>query len=164
MADSQVIEKPFDDIEALLNIDIGNEDEERKNQASHILYIKKIGDLDDERVQADTISTASEINGLIFGYALTIHKSQGSQWKKVYCVFHNSHNRNLQRELLYTAITRAQKELYIICEPETFIQGVLSQHIIGNTLEEKAKFFIAKAEEMKKRKDLFDGVNNGEEK
>jgi ATP-dependent exoDNAse (exonuclease V) alpha subunit len=62
----------------------------------------------------------------------------------------------LQRELLYTAITRAQKELYVICEPETFIQGVLSQHIVGNTLEEKAKFFIAKAEEMKKRKDLFD--------
>lgn len=149
----------IDDVEMLLNIDIGNEDEERKNQASHVLHIKKIVDLDDPKIIPDTISTAAEINGIIMGYALTIHKSQGSQWPKVYCVFHNSHNRNLQRELLYTAITRAQKELYIICEPETFIQGVISQHIVGNTLEEKARFFIAKAEEMKKRKDLF---NNGE--
>lgn len=151
--------REIDDVEMLLNIDIGNEDEERKNQASHILHIKKIVDLDDSKIIPDTVSTAAEINGIIMGYALTIHKSQGSQWPKVYCVFHNSHNRNLQRELLYTAITRAQKELYIICEPETFIQGVISQHIVGNTLEEKARFFIAKAEEMKKRKDLFD---NGE--
>lgn len=153
--------REIDDVEMLLNIDIGNEDEERKNQASHVLHIKKIVDLDDPKIVPDTVSTAAEVNGIIMGYALTIHKSQGSQWPKVYCIFHNSHNRNLQRELLYTAITRAQKELYIICEPETFIQGVLSQHIIGNTLEEKARFFIAKAEEMKKRKDLFD---NGEPK
>lgn len=145
-----------DDIEMLLNIDIGGEDDdERKNQASHIIYIKKIADLEDSSIEPDSINTAAEINGLILGYALTIHKSQGSQWPKVYCIFHNSHNRNLQRELLYTAITRAQKELYIICEPESFIQGVISQHIVGNTLEEKAKFFIAKAEEAKKRKDLF---------
>lgn len=151
-----------DDIEMLLNIDIGSDDEERKNQASHVIYIKKIVDLEDPKIEPDSINTASEINGLIFGYALTIHKSQGSQWPKVYCIFHNSHNRNLQRELLYTAITRAQKELYIICEPETFIQGVLSQHIVGNTLEEKAKFFIQKAEEAKKRQDLFNnGVTQG---
>lgn len=144
-----------DDVSMLLNIDIGGmDDDERKNQASHVIYIRKIADLDKD-IQDDSIQTAGEINSLLMGYALTIHKSQGSQWEKVYCVFHNSHNRNLQRELLYTAITRAQKELYIICEPETFVQGVLSQHIVGNTLEEKAKFFIAKAEEAKRRDDLF---------
>lgn len=148
-------DEPIDDVEMLLNIDIGSSDDERKNQASHVIELKKLGDLDDEKIEADSIRTAAEVNNLIFGYALTIHKSQGSQWPKVYCVFHNSHNRNLQRELLYTAITRAQKELYVIAEPETFIQGVLSQHITGNTLEEKAKFFIEKAKEAAQRKDLF---------
>lgn len=147
--------QPGDDLDALLNIDIGSDDDERKNQASHVLHIKKIADMEDTYIEPDKIQTAAEINGLIFGYALTIHKSQGSQWPKVYCVFHNSHNRNLQRELLYTAITRAQKELYVIAEPESFVQGVISQHIIGNTLEEKAKFFIEKAAENKKRNDLF---------
>lgn len=155
---------PIDDVEMLLNIDIGNDDEERKNQASHVIYLKRIVDLEDDKIEPDDISTAAEINALIFGYALTIHKSQGSQWPKVYCVFHNSHNRNLQRELLYTAITRAQKELYVIAEPETFIQGVLSQHIIGNSLEEKAKFFIAKAEENRKKKELFVAEMQGKRK
>lgn len=146
-----------DDIEALLNINIDVGDEERKNQSSHVVTVKKLGD---EDAEADyKLSTASEINGLIFGYALTIHKSQGSQWKKVYCIFHNSHNRNLQRELLYTGITRAQKELYIICEPETLIQGVTSQHIIGNSLAEKAEYFKGKVIENKQRNDLF---NKGE--
>lgn len=147
-----------DDIDALLNINIdGIGDDERKNQSSHVITVKKLGD---EDAEADyKLSTASEINGLIFGYALTIHKSQGSQWKKVYCVFHNSHNRNLQRELLYTGITRAQKELFIICEPETLIQGVTSQHIVGNSLAEKAEYFKGKVVATKQRNDMF---NKGE--
>jgi len=142
----------FDSIDALLNINIDEDEEKRKNQGSHTIHLRKLRDEDNEEY---TISTAQEINNLIFGYALTIHKSQGSQWEKVYCIFHNSHNRNLQRELLYTAITRAQKELYVICEPETFIQGVLSQHIVGNTLAQKAEYFKGKKAEKDKQRDLL---------
>lgn len=145
-------EDEFDSIDALLNISINEDEEKRKNQASHTIHIRK---LRDEEEKEYTISTAQEINNLIFGYALTIHKSQGSQWEKVYCIFHNSHNRNLQRELLYTAITRAQKELYVICEPETFIQGVLSQHIVGNTLAQKAEYFKGKKLEKDKQRDML---------
>lgn len=50
----------------------------------------------------------------------------------------------LQRELLYTAVTRAKEELYIICEPETFTKGIQSQRVKGNTLAEKAEFFKGK--------------------
>jgi ATP-dependent exoDNAse (exonuclease V) alpha subunit len=50
----------------------------------------------------------------------------------------------LQRELLYTAVTRAREELYIICEPEMFAKGILSQRVKGNTLAEKAEFFKGK--------------------
>lgn len=151
----------FDDVEALLNINLDNsDDEERKNQASHVITIKKLAEIEEEgdAAQEYKLNTASEINGLIFGYALTIHKSQGSQWPKVFCVFHNSHNRNLQRELLYTAITRAQKELYIIAEPETFVQGVLSQHIVGNTLAEKAEYFKGKVAGDAKKAQLLKGL------
>lgn len=141
----------FDSIDMLLlSQDVS--DDERKNQSSHIIKVIKLGD-EDEREYS--LNTANEINNLIFGYALTIHKSQGSQWPKVYCIFHNSNNRNLQRELLYTAITRAQKELFIICEPETFISGVLSQHFAGNTLREKAEYFKGKTNQNIKRNDLF---------
>lgn len=147
----------FDSIANLLNVDI-NDDEERKNQASHVISVKKLGDIEEFGIDSAneyTVSTANEINNLLFGYALTIHKSQGSQWPKVYCIFHNSHNRNLQRELLYTAITRAQKELYVICEPETFIQGVISQHIVGNTLAQKAEYFKGKKIDKEKRDAIF---------
>jgi len=50
---------------------------------------------------------------------------------------HNSHAVMNQRELLYTAITRAKKMLYFLCEPDTLIKGIQSQKIKGNTLEEK---------------------------
>ena len=50
----------------------------------------------------------------------------------------------LQRELLYTAITRAKETLYIICEPETFVNGINSQKIKGETIAEKAEFFKGK--------------------
>lgn len=149
----------FNSIDAILNgISLEDDDEERKNQASHVITVKKLIDFDDDGTEYK-VSQSSEVNNLLFGYALTIHKSQGSQWEKVYCVFHNSHNRNLQRELLYTAITRAQKELYVICEPETFIQGVISQHIVGNTLAQKAEYFKGKKESNDKKKDLFSKAN-----
>jgi exodeoxyribonuclease V alpha subunit len=87
-----------------------------------------------------SISTASEVNSLLLGYVLTVHKSQGSEWRKVFLILHQSHNIMLQRELLYTACTRPREELYIICEPNSFEKGILSQRIKGNTLAEKAEY------------------------
>jgi exodeoxyribonuclease V alpha subunit len=75
---------------------------------------------------------------------LTVHKSQGSEWEKVFLCLHQSHAVMLQRELLYTAVTRAKKELVVICEDDTFVKGIESQRIKGNTLEEKAEFFKGK--------------------
>lgn len=49
-----------------------------------------------------------------FGYALTVHKAQGSQAKRV-IVFDESHLfREHSQRWLYTAITRAEEELYIL--------------------------------------------------
>jgi predicted SprT family Zn-dependent metalloprotease len=53
-----------------------------------------------------------------------------------------------QRELLYTAATRAKKLLYMICEPETLEKGILSQKVKGDTIEEKAEWFKGKKAEM----------------
>jgi ATP-dependent exoDNAse (exonuclease V) alpha subunit len=50
----------------------------------------------------------------------------------------------IQRELLYTAVTRAREELYVICEPDTFVKGIESQKVKGNTLAEKAIYFQGK--------------------
>ncbi|MEA3412412.1 MAG: exodeoxyribonuclease V subunit alpha [Pseudomonadota bacterium] len=46
-------------------------------------------------------------------YAMTVHKSQGSEFDRVLLILPDSDNRLLTRELLYTAITRAKVSLEI---------------------------------------------------
>lgn len=129
------------DIDFLLAQVSKSDDEDRVTQSSHHIKIL-MTDSDTEK----TITKAAEVNALILGYALTVHKSQGSEWEKVYLLFHNSHATMMQRELLYTAVTRAKKDLVIICEPETFQKGISSQRIKGNTLAEKALYFRGKVD------------------
>ncbi len=47
-------------------------------------------------------------------YAMTVHKSQGSQFKTVAFLMPNTDSRLLTRELLYTAVTRAQERLILV--------------------------------------------------
>lgn len=129
-----------DDIDFLL-AQVAADDEDRVTQSSH--HIKLLmSDSDTEK----TITKAAEVNALLLGYALTVHKAQGSEWEKVFLLLHNSHATMMQRELLYTAVTRAKKELFIVCESDTFTKGILSQRIQGNTLTEKAEYFKGKVD------------------
>ncbi|RLA59174.1 MAG: hypothetical protein DRQ89_14395, partial [Epsilonproteobacteria bacterium] len=126
-----------DDIDFILDQVASSED--RVAQSSHKIVIR----LDDTGAEVE-LTKAAEINALLHAYALTVHKSQGSEWRKVFFTLHQSHATMLQRELLYTAVTRAKEELYIICEPESLTKGILSQRIKGDTLAEKAEFFKGK--------------------
>lgn len=134
-------------IEKFLSKETG-EEEDRVTAASHVVTIR-LAYGEGEEIE---LEKASEINNMLGGYALTVHKSQGSEWQKVFFVMHNSHAVMNQRELLYTAVTRASKFLHIICEPDTFEKGIKSQKVKGNTLEEKAAFFKGKQSEYEKNK------------
>lgn len=122
---------------------VASSSEDRVHQASHTLVLQ----MRDSDVEIK-IDKASEINSLLLGYALTVHKSQGSEWRKVFFVLHQSHSTMVQRELLYTAVTRAREELYIICENDSFEKGIISQKVKGNTLEEKAAYFRGRTERL----------------
>jgi hypothetical protein len=128
-----------DDVDAMLEALANSNVEDRVRESSHIITII----LKDSEREVE-LKSASEINSLVMAYALTIHKSQGSEWKKVFLILHQSHNTMVQRELLYTACTRAREELYVICEPDSFTKGINGQKIKGNTLKEKATFFQGK--------------------
>ena len=133
------------DVDFVLNqVAASEQSEERVRAASHTITLR----MNDSDVEVKT-DKAADINAMLLGYALTVHKSQGSEWRKVFFVCHQSHATMLQRELLYTAVTRAREELYIICEPETFVNGITSQRVQGDTLEEKAEYFKGKKEKMK---------------
>lgn len=56
----------------------------------------------------------SDIKNLQLGYALTIHKSQGSQYKRGVVVIHSSHTYMLSRSLLYVGVSRFKEELHIV--------------------------------------------------
>jgi exodeoxyribonuclease V alpha subunit len=51
---------------------------------------------------------------LRLAYAMTIHKSQGSEWPVVIVVCHSEHGFMLTRQLLYTALTRSKDRVYIV--------------------------------------------------
>ncbi|MCX6997310.1 MAG: ATP-dependent RecD-like DNA helicase [Kiritimatiellaeota bacterium] len=55
-----------------------------------------------------------ELDELLPAYAITIHKSQGSEYPCVVVVLHTAHFVLLQRNLLYTAITRGRKLVVLV--------------------------------------------------
>ena len=65
-----------------------------------------------------------EVDELLLAYASTIHKSQGSEYPAVIVVLDSSHSIMLQRNLIYTAITRAKGHVWILSAPGAFYQSV----------------------------------------
>lgn len=59
-----------------------------------------------------------EVDELVLAYALSIHKSQGSEYMATIIPIFTSHFALLQRNLLYTAITRAKKLCILIGQPK----------------------------------------------
>ncbi|CAN6960638.1 MULTISPECIES: exodeoxyribonuclease V subunit alpha [unclassified Psychrobacter] len=57
-------------------------------------------------------------------YAMTIHKSQGSEFDHVAITFDNSHARLLSKELIYTAVTRAKEKVTIYSTKHAFEKAV----------------------------------------
>lgn len=116
--------------------------EDRVQSASHVIELRYA--YQDEFDTPVVLESAGELNNLLGGYCITVHKFQGSEAERVFLLFHNTHATMIQRELLYTAVTRAKKFLHIICERDTFFKGVKSQKIKGNTIAEKAEWFKGK--------------------
>ncbi|HEY9061854.1 MAG TPA: ATP-dependent RecD-like DNA helicase [Pseudobacteroides sp.] len=56
----------------------------------------------------------TELDEVVLAYATTVHKSQGSEYKIVVAPFTMQHYMMLQRNLLYTCITRAKKVFVLV--------------------------------------------------
>lgn len=75
---------------------------------------------DDKTVEYE----GDELEQLTLAYACTIHKSQGSEYPAVIVVLDSSHYVMLQRNLIYTAITRAKGHVWILSAPGAFSTAV----------------------------------------
>jgi len=56
----------------------------------------------------------NELDELVLAYATSIHKSQGSEYPAVVILLHTQHYKLLQRNLLYTAVTRGKQLVVVI--------------------------------------------------
>ncbi|MGA3228514.1 MAG: ATP-dependent RecD-like DNA helicase [Candidatus Binatus sp.] len=69
----------------------------------------------------------SELDELALAYAISVHKSQGSQYPAIVMPIHSSHYLMLRRNLLYTAITRAERVCVLVGTKSALQQAVRNQ-------------------------------------
>lgn len=68
--------------------------------------------------------TSDKFINLKHGYAISVHKSQGSEFEMVIIPIVKSFNRMLYNKLLYTAVTRAKKCLIMVGDSNIFMNAV----------------------------------------
>jgi exodeoxyribonuclease V alpha subunit len=86
-------------------------------------------DLEDREVVVhfdgrEVVYQAGELDELQPSYAITVHKSQGSEYPVVVVPVHTQHYMMLQRNLLYTAITRARRLVVLVGSQQAIAMAV----------------------------------------
>ncbi|OEH85051.1 recombinase RecD [Desulfuribacillus stibiiarsenatis] len=77
----------------------------------------------------------TELDEIMLAYATTVHKSQGSEYKVVVAPFTMQHFMMLQRNLLYTCVTRAKKVMVLVGTKQAIAMAVRNHKITQrNTL------------------------------
>ena len=75
----------------------------------------------------EVVYDVTELDELMLAYAVTIHKSQGSEYPIVVMPFTMSHFVMLQRNLLYTGVTRAKKILVLVGEKKAIYYAIRNE-------------------------------------
>ena len=81
----------------------------------------------DDRVAEYSFAMAGEIE---HAYAITVHKSQGSEFDAVVMPLMNFHSKLYYRNILYTGVTRAKKIMIVLGRPDTVYKMVANHRKI----------------------------------
>jgi len=122
------------------------EDEKEKKQrekqdrgpASHIVTVQ-FGE-GDHKFEL-SFGTLAEVASLMTAYVVTCHKMQGGESPFVAIICHQAHKRMLNREWLYTAITRASQRCVVLYTKQGLANALNKQNIKGATLAQKVQSF-----------------------
>ena len=72
--------------------------------------------------------SADDVEKIDLAYCLTVHKSQGSQWDRVIVpLFSSTRTSFVERSLIYTAITRAAKQVVIVGDYDAYAKAIRSE-------------------------------------
>lgn len=69
-----------------------------------------------------------DLKNITLAYAITIHKSQGSEFEHVIMPISKGYNIMLYNKLIYTGVSRAKKSLTIIGDPSSFIRAIQNNY------------------------------------
>lgn len=92
------------------------EDSRKNKRMSQVILVK----FDDGYVKY----VGNDKQNIDHAFAISIHKSQGSQWKVVIQLLSNEHRMMLDNSLLYTGYTRAQERQVLIMEPAAYEEAL----------------------------------------
>jgi exodeoxyribonuclease V alpha subunit len=70
-----------------------------------------------------------ELDELVHAFAISVHKSQGSEFPAVVIPILTSHYMMLQRNLLYTAVSRARRLVVLVGQPKAIAMAVRNDKV-----------------------------------
>lgn len=92
------------------------------------------------------IYNKEDLNNIKHAYAITIHKSQGSEFPHVILPISKNYYKMLYNKLVYTGVSRAKKSLVIIGEEQAFLMAINNDYstnrqtnLLNKLLENKTK-------------------------
>jgi exodeoxyribonuclease V alpha subunit len=69
----------------------------------------------------------ADLDELLHAYALSVHRAQGSEYEAVVLALHTQHYVMLQRNLLYTAVSRARRLVVIVGSPRALGRAIQNE-------------------------------------
>ncbi len=82
-------------------------------------------------VDTQIIMDKSDALGLLrLAYAVTVHKSQGSEFDTIILPLVRAHGRMRQRNLFYTAVTRAKKKCWVLGDPSSVLFAISNNNVV----------------------------------
>lgn len=117
--------------------------DEGARAASHIVSVAWL----DTDGAIGTLSTAGDFSlaKFDFAYAMTVHKAQGSEYRRVFMMIHQDQLSFLSRELMYTGLTRAREEFTLFAKAELVAAACKKQEVKGSSLQDKIQYFVGGA-------------------
>ncbi|WP_249028490.1 SF1B family DNA helicase RecD2 [Tannockella kyphosi] len=87
--------------------------------------------------------TSNDFATISHAYCMSIHKSQGSEFKIVILVLLSNHYIMLKRNIVYTAISRAKNHLFLLGEEKSYIRAIHNIHDNARVTTLKEQFEVS---------------------
>ncbi len=113
---------------------VGDRVMQTRNNYDHDVFNGDVGEVEDVAGGVCTVVfgtqrvalSGPELDDITLAYAISIHKSQGSEYPAVVMVLHRAHHIMLRRNLVYTGMTRARKFCCIVGDPAALERATLT--------------------------------------